>query len=114
MKALTVSMILFFLTAFATDGFSKPRIIRGTVYTTDGKKAKGVIVTAERSRAKYYTSFDGTYEIKAKTNSKWLKFRFPDKEEKMNLKGIDRDVIDFRENGDKKSSPRILAPDKSR
>lgn len=81
---------------FAVDGYSKSRVIKGIVYGKDGKEARGVIVTADKSNDSYYTSFDGAYEIKAKSNSKWLKFKFPDEEVKFSIEGIQRDVIDFR------------------
>lgn len=81
---------------FAVDGYSKSRIIKGTVYGKDGKEARGVIVTADKSSDSYYTSFGGAYEVKAKSNSKWLKFKFPDEEIKFSIEGIKRDVIDFR------------------
>lgn len=79
------------------DGFGKPRVIKGTVYTNEGKKAAGVMVTADKSKGKYFTSFDGFYEISANIKSKWIKFTFPDRVEKMNIVGITRDVIDFGE-----------------
>jgi|GEM_PF-2513030 len=96
MRTLLISFLTLILIAFTLDGFSKPRIIKGTVYAKNGKEARGVIVTADKSSDKYYTSFDGAYEIKAKTNSKWLKFKFPDEEVKFDIEGIERDVIDFR------------------
>jgi hypothetical protein len=96
MKISLISFITLFLLIFAVDGYSKSRIIKGIVYGKDGKEAKGVIVTADKSNDSYYTSFDGAYEVKAKSNSKWLKFKFPDEEVKFSIEGIKRDVIDFR------------------
>jgi hypothetical protein len=109
MKFIHSLLILAFL-ALTTSGFSEPRIIKGTVFDKNGKEAKGVIVTADKSRNKYYTSFDGYYEIKVKTNSKWLNFKFSNEEIKLNLKGIERDVIDFRFPAQTKN----LSQDKSR
>jgi hypothetical protein len=82
-----------------TIGSGQPRVIKGTVYSKDGKKVAGVIVTAHKSKEKYYTSFDGFYEINANIKSKWIKFTFPDRVEKLNIEGINRDVIDFGEDG---------------
>ncbi len=93
MKTLWISFLMLTLLTSALDGYGKTRIIKGTVYTKDGKEARGVIVTADKSKSKYYTSFDGTYEIKAKTNSKWLKFNFREIEAKLGIDTIQRDVI---------------------
>lgn len=78
-----------------TGAFGQPRVIKGTVYTKEGKRAAGVMVTAHKSNAKYFTSFDGIYEIKANIKSKWIKFTFPDRVETLSIEGITRDVIDF-------------------
>jgi hypothetical protein len=90
---------------------AKPRYLKGTIYTRDGKTAKGVIVTADKSRDKYYSSFDGAYEIKAKTKSKWLRFRFPDGEKTMSIQNIERDVIDFRDGITKTISEQSIGDD---
>ena len=92
------SLAILVLMLLLTGGFGQPRIIKGTVYAKDGKRVAGVMVTADKSKGKYFTSFDGMYEINAKIKSKWLKFTFPDREEKMNIEGITRDVIDFGNN----------------
>ena len=95
MKAISFSALVLFLMLFNSECSCKPRVIKGTVFTKEGKKASGVIVTAHRSKAKYYTSFDGTYEITASVKSKWLNFKFPDKNERLNIEDIKRDVINF-------------------
>jgi hypothetical protein len=87
-------LVLLLLTI---NGFCQPRVIKGTVYNKEGKKAAGVMVTADKSKGKYFTSFDGFYEISANIKSKWIKFTFPDRVEKLNIVGITRDVIDFGE-----------------
>lgn len=71
-----------------------PRIIKGTVYR-DGKPASGVQVTAHKAKHGYFTSFDGKYELKADMKSKWIKFTFHDKEEKIDLDANSGDIIDF-------------------
>lgn len=93
-KAWVIIVFLFMTTLVS----GQPRVIKGTVYSKEGKKVAGVIVTAHKSKGKYYTSFDGYYEINANIKSKWIKFTFPDRVEKLNIEGISRDVIDFREN----------------
>jgi hypothetical protein len=90
-KFLAILVLMFLI----TGGFGKPRVIKGTVYTNEGKKAAGVIVTADKSKGKYFTSFDGFYEISVNNKSKWIKFTFPDRVEKLNIVGITRDVIDY-------------------
>lgn len=104
MKFLFISFITLTLLIVAAPGYSKPRIIKGTVYGKNGKEARGVVVTAHKSRDRYYTSFDGSYEIKAKSTSKWLSFKFPDEEVKISIEGIERDVIDFKFQGQKQKS----------
>jgi len=108
MKFLFISFITFTLLIFAARGYSQPRIIKGTVYGKDGKEARGVVVTADKSRDRYYTSFDGFYEIKAKSKSKWLSFKFPDDEVRMSIEGIERDVIDFKFQSQKLKSDTIV------
>jgi hypothetical protein len=71
-----------------------PRIIKGIVYR-DGKPASGVQVTAHKAKHGYFTSFDGKYELKADMKSKWIKFTFHDKEEKIDLDANSGDIIDF-------------------
>jgi hypothetical protein len=97
-------LVILVVMIIASEGICQPRVIKGTVYTRDGKKAAGVIVTADKSKGKYFTSFDGMYEINANIKSKWIKFTFPDKEEKLNIEGITRDVIDFGKSIQEKNS----------
>jgi hypothetical protein len=111
MKILLISFITLSLLTFAGHGYSKPRIIKGTVYGKNGKEARGVIVTADKSGNSYYTSFDGAYEIKAKSNSKWLKFKFPDEEVKFSIEGIERDVIDFKFPAQTQKSDKGIPPE---
>ena len=89
------SLAILVFVLLITVSYGQPRVIKGTVYTKDGKKAAGVIVTADKSKGKYFTSFDGMYEISANIKSKWLKFTFPDRVEILNIERITRDVIDF-------------------
>jgi len=88
-------VILIFIVGVA-GVMAQPRIIKGTVYNVDGKPASGVNVSAHRmSGDPYFTSFDGKYEIKADSRSKYIKFVFPDREEKVDIEGNTSDVIDF-------------------
>jgi len=107
MSALYKSLTILVLVLLVTGGFGQPRVIKGTVYNKDGKKAAGVIVTADKSRGKYFTSFDGKYEISTNIKSKWLKFTFADRIEKFNIEGITRDVIDFGSNINRNKSDTI-------
>jgi hypothetical protein len=95
MRAAYKLLVILLLMLIFSGGYSQPRVIKGTVYTKEGKKAAGVIVTADKSKGKYFTSFDGVYEINANIKSKWIKFTFPDRVEKLNIEGITRDVIDY-------------------
>lgn len=73
---------------------ARSRVVKGTVYR-DGKPASGVHVTAHKSSGSYFTSFDGKYEVKIGSKSKWLLFTFPDKkEEKIELKS-DSDILNI-------------------
>lgn len=75
---------------------AQSRIIKGIVYNADGKPASGVNVSAHRmSGDSYFTSFDGKYELKIDTKSKYIIFTFPDHEEKFDIEGNTSDVIDF-------------------
>jgi hypothetical protein len=107
MTAFYKSLAILALVLLTTLGFGQPRVIKGTVYNKNGKRAAGVIVTADKSKGKYFTSFDGIYEINANIKSKWLKFTFPDREEKLNIVGITRDVIDFGNNIEENKSDTI-------
>jgi hypothetical protein len=49
------------------------RIVKGTV-SQNGKPASGVLVTVHKSRASYFTSFDGKYELKVNSKSLWIRF----------------------------------------
>ena len=88
-------VILIFIVGVA-GVMAQPRIIKGTVYNVDGKPASGVNVSAHKmSGSPYFTSFDGKYEIKADAKSKYIKFVFPDREEKVDIEGNTSNVIDF-------------------
>lgn len=94
-KYLRPFQLLLLLLCFgflSVDGH--PRIIKGTVYR-DGKPASGVHVTAHKAKRDYFTSFDGKYELKADLKSKWIKFKFIDKEETIELDANSGDIIDF-------------------
>lgn len=86
--AVLISIILIGATA------SMAQVIKGTIYR-DGKPAAGVEVTAHKSKDSFFTSFDGKYEISVNSKSKYLKFTFPDVEEKYSLEGNTKEIIDF-------------------
>ena len=92
-KSLMV-LILFYILGIA-GSIAQPRVIKGIVYGSDGKPASGVTVTAHRSNESFFTSFDGAYELKADAKSKYIKFAFHDREEKVDIEGNTSDVIDF-------------------
>jgi len=72
---------------------ASPRVLKGTVYR-DGKPASGVLVTVHKSKATYFTSFDGKYELKADTKSQWIKFTFNDQSTKLDIDPNGSDYID--------------------
>lgn len=93
-KSLMVVILIFILGITGT--MAQSRIIKGIVYNADGKPASGVNVSAHRmSGDSYFTSFDGKYELKIDTKSKYIIFTFPDHEEKLDIEGNTSDVIDF-------------------
>lgn len=93
-KSLMVVILIFILGITGT--MAQSRIIKGIVYNADGKPASGVNVSAHRmSGDSYFTSFDGKYELKIDTKSKYIIFTFPDHEEKFDIEGNTSDVIDF-------------------
>ena len=72
---------------------ASPRVLKGAVYY-NGKPASGVLVTVHKSRATYFTSFDGKYELKADTKSKWIKVTFNDQSTKLDIDPNGSDYID--------------------
>lgn len=88
-----IALILIFTIGIA-GAIAQPRVIKGTVYR-DGKPASGVTVTAHKASGSFFTSFDGKYELNADLKSKWIKFAFPDKEERLEIEGNTNEVIDF-------------------
>jgi tetratricopeptide (TPR) repeat protein len=103
-----VAFILIFTIGIAVT-MAQPRVIKGTVYR-DGKPASGVTVTAHKGSASYFTSFDGKYELNADVKSKWIKFEFPDKEEKLDIEGNTNEVIDFGAPAAGAAEPSAAAP----
>ena len=96
-KNLKPFLLFVLLFSFGFLGISAhPRVIKGTVYR-DGKPASGVRVTAHKSSRSYFTSFDGKYELKAHQKTRWIKFKFPDKEEKLDIDENSSDIMDFGE-----------------
>lgn len=89
---LTAVVVLTFLVGIT--GAVAQRVITGTVYR-DGKPAAGVEVSAHKSSDSFFTSFDGVYKIEANEKSKYLKFVFPDTEEKLDIEGKTENKFDF-------------------
>ncbi|MEI6138087.1 MAG: hypothetical protein WCP85_02410 [Mariniphaga sp.] len=87
---------LFLVTIIGVNGsMAGTRVIKGIVYTPEGKPASGVLVTADHSKDKFYTSFDGAYMIKVDSKTTYLKFKFSDREEKVDLVGNTNNVVNF-------------------
>lgn len=72
-----------------------PRMIKGVVYC-EGKPAKGVHVTVHKSKASYFTSFDGKYQVNAENKSKWIKFSLADREFVKELDPNESDYLDVQ------------------
>ena len=89
-----IILLLFLLCNFGDlNATEYQRVLKGIVYQ-NGKPAKGIHVTVDKSKSSYFTSFDGKYEVKASSKSKWIKFSFPDKETKIALDPNGSDYID--------------------
>lgn len=85
---------LFLISIIGVNGsMAGTKVIKGIVYTTEGKPASGVLVTADHSKDKFYTSFDGAYVIKINSKTTYLKFKFSDREEKVDLVGNTNNVV---------------------
>ena len=97
MKIVYIFIINLFLTfTIGINGcIAGTRVIKGTVYTPEGKPASGVLVTADHSKDRFYTSFDGAYVIKIDSKAAYLKFKFRDREEKLDIAGNKANVINF-------------------
>lgn len=102
-KSLMVVILIFIFGI--TGAMAKPRDITGTVYNAEGKPASGVTVTAHHSNSRFFTSFDGAYELMIDAKSKYIKFTFPDREEKLDIEGNTSNVIDF---GKKAEAPAVV------
>lgn len=101
LKTLIAGIVIYIL---GTAGImAQPREIKGTVYNKDGKPATGVRVTAHHSKNSFFTSFDGTYHLSVNSKSKYLKFTFSDREEKLDIEGNTNDVIDFGKKADEET-----------
>lgn len=103
MKTRHKSLMAFILMCIVgiSAGMAQSRVIKGIVYTPEGKPASGVTVTAHRSGESFFTSFDGAYQLKIDSKSKFIKFTFPDREEKLDIEGNTSEVIDFGKKAEK-------------
>lgn len=98
-------LVIILMCIFGITGvMAQPRVIKGTVYNPDGKPASGITVTANRSKDKFFTSFDGTYQLTIDAKSKYLKFKFPDQEDKLDIEGNTSKVINYRRNSNPENS----------
>jgi len=108
---LLMVVILIFIPGI-TVTMAQQRNIKGTVYNSAGLPASGVRVTAHRSNSSFFTSFDGTYQLSVNSKSKYLKFTFSDREEKLGIEGNASDVIDFGKKADEEAIKRNSEKDK--
>ena len=90
--------ILTFILFASISSIAQERIITGTVYR-GGKPAAGVTVEAHRSNTPFMTSFDGKYQVKADSKSKYLKFTFIDESKRLDIEGKTSNVFDFAFDG---------------
>ncbi len=93
MKKIIYLTLTFLFVAISTNIYAQ-RLVKGTVYDTEGKPAAGVEVSAHKTANSYFTSFDGKYEIDIPEKAKWIKFTFIDDVRKHEFVGPSND-IDF-------------------
>ena len=107
MKFVSIFIIsIFLITILSVNGcLAGTRVIKGTVFTPEGKPASGILVTANHSKEKFYTSFDGTYVIKIDSKTTYLKFKFADREERLDIAGNDSKVVNFGKKAELPLSP---------
>jgi hypothetical protein len=82
------------------SSFGNPRILKGTIYK-NGKPASGILVSVHKSKATYFTSFDGKYTLKADSKSQWIKLTFNNQETKIAIDPNGSDYLDFELNSEK-------------
>ncbi|MDC1106594.1 tetratricopeptide repeat protein [Prolixibacteraceae bacterium] len=104
-KRTLMLMIAFSLSSVAALAQKK---ITGVVYK-EGKPAAGVEVSAHKSKDSYFTSFDGKYELTISSKSKYIRFAFPDKEEKFDIEGKEGDVFNYSYGGKPFKAPKATA-----
>lgn len=95
LKTIFLTLALSMIVSLSAEA---QRVIKGTVYR-EGKVAAGVTVEAHKSSEKFMTSFDGKYEIKVPSGSKYLKFTFINESKRLDLSDASGDVIDFSFDG---------------
>lgn len=83
------------------SSFGNPRILKGTIYR-NGKPASGILVSVHKSKATYFTSFDGKFTLKADSKSEWIKLTFNDQETKVAIDPNGSDYLDLELNSEKK------------
>jgi len=95
MKTIIRTALVLILTyTVGIAGAMAQRVVTGTVYI-DGKPAAGVTVTANRSSDQFFTSFDGKYKLKISDKTKYLKFTYAAGEEKLDIEGNSKNVINM-------------------
>ncbi|QZE13508.1 tetratricopeptide repeat protein [Halosquirtibacter laminarini] len=90
-------MLLLAVTISGAAALAQKKI-SGVVYK-DGKPAAGVEVSAHKSKDTFYTSFDGKYELTISSKTKYIRFAFPEKEEKLDIQGKDGNVFNYNFGG---------------
>ncbi len=83
------------------SSFGNPRILKGTIFR-NGKPASGVLVSVHKSKATYFTSFDGKFTLKADSKSEWIKLSYNNLETKVAIDPNGSDYIDLELNSEKK------------
>jgi hypothetical protein len=86
-----------FMALASLSSFGNTRVLKGTIYWK-GKPASGVLVSVHKSKATYYTSFDGKFTLKADGKSEWIKFTFNNQDTKITLDPNGSDYLDFELN----------------
>ncbi len=90
-QLLYVFILTILLTCLWNSNLFSQRTIKGTIFK-DGKPAPAATVTAHRSSASYFTSFDGKYEIEVHDKSKWIKVSLIEEDKKVDIG--ESDVLD--------------------
>jgi tetratricopeptide (TPR) repeat protein len=97
MKAFTKTIAVVILISFSLASLAQ-RKITGIVYN-NGAPAAGIHVEAHRINETFFTGFDGKYEITVTDRSKWVRFSYLDKSQRVNIEQITSDEFNFSWDG---------------